>query len=132
MCGAVQITLPALPATYATCACDMCRRITGGVFYSVWVDQSDMTLTGEASVRTCDSSPWAERGFCGACGSPLWYRHKEGDQRGLALGLFDDTSGLTAGDLYYSDKQICETLRQIPANPMTEAETHARFAGGDA
>ena len=132
MCGAVQISLPALPDTYGSCACDMCRRATGSMFRNIWVADADLRLTGNDTVRTFDSSAWAERGFCGECGSPLWYRMKEGDHRGLSLGLFDDTEHLIAGDLYYSDKPICKTLRQSPANPMTESETLAHFTRGDA
>ena len=132
MCGAVQVTVSALPDSYHACACDMCRRITGGIFYSVWVDRADLQITGQDAVRTHDSSPWATRGFCGECGSPLWYRPKEGDDLGLSLGLFDETAGMTPGDLYYSNKPIGALLRQPPANPITEAETLARFTGDDA
>ncbi len=132
MCGAVQITLPTLPDNYGICACDMCRRITGGMFYSVWVADADLQITEQDAVRTHDSSPWAERGFCANCGSPLWYRMRDDDQRGLSLGLFDDTTGMTAGDLYFSDKPICTLLGQTPTNPMTEAETLAQFTGSTA
>lgn len=132
MCGEVGISLPALPATYQACACDMCRQITGGMFYSVWVSDADLTLTGKDAVREHDSSPWAARGFCGTCGSVLWYRPKGGDARGLSLGLLEDAGHLGAGDLYYADKPVCTQLRQTPTNPMSEAETIAHFTGDDA
>ncbi|MBZ8118327.1 GFA family protein [Roseovarius sp. LXJ103] len=133
MCGAVSLTIRSEPDTFNACACDMCRRLTGSQFMSVWVPFEDVTIKDAAQVRTIQSSDWAERGFCGACGSSLWYRPTGGEPGvGLSLGLFDDLSGLAFDGHWYTDKAICALLNQPPKSPMTEAEVDTQFESGSA
>ena len=74
MCGAVTLTLRAVPADYGTCHCEMCRRWTGSALLGVTVQQDDVMVGGADNVRTIQSSDWAERAWCDRCGSGLWYR----------------------------------------------------------
>lgn len=73
LCGAVRFEATAEPLDSIYCHCSMCRRATGqpivaGVYFRV----GDVRITeGEASVHR--SSPYADRGFCGTCGTPLFY-----------------------------------------------------------
>ncbi|MDX1785247.1 MAG: GFA family protein [Roseovarius sp.] len=131
MCGAVSFTARGTLDRFNICACDMCRRVTGSQFFSVWLRMDDVDMTGAEHIRTLQSSDWAERAFCGKCGSALWYRPTDNsDGVGLSLGLFDDIAGLEADNHWYTDKEICRTVKLAPAHTMTEAETHAQFGGG--
>ncbi len=46
-----------------------------------------VTIEGSDSVRVYDSSAWAERGFCSACGTHLFYRLKEQQTYHISAGL---------------------------------------------
>jgi hypothetical protein len=79
LCGAVRFRVE-LPVKWcAHCHCAYCRRAHGAAFVT-WVGAraSGFRLTtGEAALRWYASSPGARRGFCGACGSTLFF---EGDR----------------------------------------------------
>ena len=76
LCGDVAFSA-ALPTLWvAHCHCSFCRRAHGAAFVT-WAgfraDQVDVAA-GPAQPRWHASSPGAERGFCGRCGSPMFFR----------------------------------------------------------
>lgn len=76
----------------------MCQRWTGSAFLGISVAEDDLRIEGLEHVERLASSDWAERAWCGRCGSGLWYRiTREGrfsGSRELPIGLLDDPSGL--------------------------------------
>jgi hypothetical protein len=87
LCGAVTITVEAMQAEVDICHCAMCQR-WGGAFYA-GVKGEAVTVTGEDAITVYRSSQWAERAFCGTCGSNLWYRFLPTGSRSFLAGLFD-------------------------------------------
>lgn len=73
LCGAVTVTVdgPHDPRVGA-CHCRMCQRWSGGLFLCFDAPAASVTVAGE--VREYQSSDFARRGFCPACGSHLWFR----------------------------------------------------------
>ncbi len=71
LCGAVTITVTAMQAEVDVCHCAMCQR-WGGAFFA-GVKGEGVTVAGEEAITAYRSSEWAERAFCGTCGSNLWY-----------------------------------------------------------
>ncbi len=73
------------------CHCQQCRKQTGGFFISVNVRKRDMRLRGDEHVVWYQSSQEVQRGFCGRCGSTLfWQPLKEGyEWVGVSAALFD-------------------------------------------
>ena len=58
----------------AHCHCTMCRRSHGSAFITwVGVDEKRFRLTGEGTLQWFESSPGAKRGFCGRCGSSVFF-----------------------------------------------------------
>lgn len=109
LCGAVRYSIVNAPDKFGACHCTMCQRISGGVNLSFAVPAGSMTIEGEEVVRTYRSSDWAQRSFCGTCGSNLWYRGL--DPSGapkdyhVAFGSLDDKSGMTlAGEICIDSK----------------------------
>lgn len=98
LCGAVSFSFETARTDFGACHCAMCRRWTGSAFLGISVPDAAFQLTGEASVRTRQTSSWAERAWCDACGSGLWYRITKagrfGGSREIPIGLLDDASGL--------------------------------------
>jgi len=76
LCGDVQLAL-ALPSKWvAHCHCSLCRRAHGAAFVTwVGMQEGDVSITDpHLSLQWYASSPGAERGFCGRCGSTLFFR----------------------------------------------------------
>ncbi|MGR3321162.1 MAG: GFA family protein [Pseudooceanicola sp.] len=131
MCGAVTVKATGLDDTFSVCHCDMCRRWTGSAMLAVAVPAENVTWSGEAQIRTLQSSDWAERAWCGRCGSGLYYRiTAEGPMHGhysLPLGLLDDTDGMTmVSEIYIDHKPDCFAFAGDHPR-LTRAETLEKF-----
>lgn len=73
LCEAVRFTALGPPKSVLYCHCKMCRRATGqpsvaGAYFKL----SKFTLE-KGNPGRYRSSPYAERGFCRDCGTPLFY-----------------------------------------------------------
>ncbi len=126
LCGAVQVTATVDVPRLRVCHCDMCRRHTSGGFYSIETVAGSITVTGP--VQRFISSDWAARGFCGTCGSTLWYELTESGTRNLSTGLFENAGGGTLVGEYFVDK--CPQAYALAGDheKLTTRETLAVFA----
>lgn len=89
-CGAVSYELTGPVKWSAHCHCRDCRRATGAPFVT-WVgfQRQQIRWTGEAPARYA-SSKGVERGFCGKCGTPLFYQGERwSEEIHLLAGTFD-------------------------------------------
>lgn len=96
LCGAVRFTAGLTTPEFGACHCGMCQRVSGGVNLSFEVPAASMQIDCADKVVTYRSSEWAERAFCGICGSNLWYRGTDRADAHYAVGLgtLDDKSGM--------------------------------------
>lgn len=125
LCGAVTFTVTDASHDLGACHCGMCRRWTGSAFVGVSVPDAAMELHGAEHVRAYRSSDWAERAFCGTCGSTLWYRLTAPDAPGaryVAAGLFDDLTGMKLEQEIYIDRKPDAFAFAGPTHQMTEAQ----------
>lgn len=97
-CGAVRFSARVRLDTVHVCHCRMCQRATGGLFAPM-VGVPLETLTWHGQPARFESSEGIERGFCAACGTPLFYATKGATLISLMQGAFDDPAAL--GDLRY-------------------------------
>ena len=72
-CGACRFTVSAGPVNQTVCHCRMCRRAVSNAFAPL-ADVAEGRVTWQGTPATYASSNIAERGFCGTCGAPLFYR----------------------------------------------------------
>jgi hypothetical protein len=87
-CGACRYDVARGPVRQTLCHCRMCQRAVSGPFAALAeVETTRVTWTGTPSVWA--SSNIAERGFCAACGSPLFYREIGGATIELTAGSLD-------------------------------------------
>ena len=71
LCGAVRYQANEEPYWVGYCHCDMCKRAFGGPF-GVFVAFRKQAIDFTQGAPTFyQSSNFAERGFCGHCGTPL-------------------------------------------------------------
>jgi hypothetical protein len=75
LCGVTRFEFDLPTKWVAHCHCTMCRRAHGAAFVT-WVGVVDTQFrwVAKESLRWYASSPGAERGFCGQCGSPIAFR----------------------------------------------------------
>lgn len=103
LCGAVTFTATEVDVHVHSCHCGMCRRWSGGPAMSASV--GSVRFDGEDKIGTFASSAWAERGFCTACGTNLFYRMPQQGMTMMWIGAFDDLSSFElAGEIYVDDK----------------------------
>lgn len=103
LCGAVRITVSQPKQHLEICHCDMCRR-WGGAFYGALTGES-FTIAGEEAITSYPSSDWAERAFCGTCGSNLWYKFLPTGNRSFHAGLFPEANGYDVGKEIFVDEK---------------------------
>lgn len=87
LCGNVSLSAKPKSRHVGACHCAMCRKWGGGPL--LVVDCEALTIEGDEHVGVYSSSDWAERGFCKACGTHLFYRLKEGGLYAVPVGVFD-------------------------------------------
>lgn len=133
LCGAVRFEATPTEAHCHACHCEMCRRWTGSAMLAVPVAPDGIRFEGTEHIRAFRSSDWAERAFCGTCGSTLYHRiTAAGPMQGhlhLALGLFDEPDGLPLDSEIYIDCKPAAFAFAGERRRMTKAEVEAMFAG---
>jgi len=128
LCGAVRFEIDPFDTNFGACHCKMCQRWAGSALLALTVPANTLTVIGADNVKTYTSSDWADRNFCGTCGSGLWYRVKENDVHHLPIGLLDDTSGLALKtEIFHDLKPACFEL-STTSKKISQAETLAMFA----
>lgn len=127
LCGAVQVTAAVDNPRLRACHCDMCRQHTSGAFFSLETLAGSVEVTGPA--QEYKSSDWASRGFCGTCGSTLWYQMD--GTRNLSAGLFPNAGGGTLKVEFFADKCPQGYALSGDQKKMTTTETIALFAPQD-
>lgn len=89
-CGRIRYRAATRPSSPHLCFCRMCQKAVGNYFAALGgVAQKDFELTrGEPS--WFHSSDVVRRGFCPACGTPMFYQEVGGDHVNILLGTLDD------------------------------------------
>lgn len=132
LCKAVTFDISSPIDHVGACHCEMCRSWSGGIYLGVKVAPDGLAVKGEEHVKVYTSSPWAERAFCGTCGSSLWYRvTAEGPMQGvyhLGLGTLNDASGIPLTEEIYIDLKPDGYSFAQDTKTMTKAEVEAFFA----
>ena len=89
-CGRVRYTARLDDDEAYLCHCRMCQRATGGVSIAFTLVDTDAVTWTTREPDRYRSSPFAQRGFCSACGTPLTYESDGHDKMDLTIGSFDD------------------------------------------
>lgn len=93
LCGKVRFRITVPAREVSVCHCSMCRRWNGGPAFAIECDRA-VVFEGEEHIVRYKSSDWAERCFCGICGSNLFYFLIGEGQYIINAGTLDDQSGL--------------------------------------
>jgi hypothetical protein len=97
LCGAVQYEVDGPLRNVLVCHCIECRRWSGHAWAATSAARSDLRLVADAALRWVDSPESdtdARRGFCGECGSSLFWDAPDRPTISIAAGSLDEPTGL--------------------------------------
>lgn len=122
LCGAVRLVAGEPTQHMHACHCAMCRRQTG---LSFAMDVAGAVWEGEIAVHR--SSDWAERAFCPACGTMLYYRLLEGGDHSINPFLLRDQSALAVAREIFIDEKPAAYALAGDRPRLTGAEVIAEY-----
>jgi hypothetical protein len=112
LCGGVRYRVDGPLADVLLCHCVECRRWHGHVSATSAAQKADLVLLESRGLRWTESlrsDAGARRGFCGECGSSLFWEAPGNETISIAAGTLDAPTGLRtvshwfvsqAGDYY--------------------------------
>jgi hypothetical protein len=104
MCGACRFSLPVPVGEATACHCRQCRKLSGHFSASFDLREDQIAWQSRDRVRVYRTAGGAERGFCGACGSSLWFRAADGAFSVEAGSVIAPTGGRLAGHIFTAEK----------------------------
>lgn len=108
-CGAVRFECAGPARSVIACHCNTCRRTSGHYWASTQVYERDLSIVADDGLKWFRSSDFARRGFCGECGSSLFFQPDDSGRISIAAGSLNAPTGLhlvehigtaEAGDYY--------------------------------
>ncbi len=93
-CGGVRYRVRGPLRPVIQCHCQMCRRLTGGIWNATAARRPDVTIEDDGCLEWYRSSAPVRRGFCARCGSSLFWNHDDRPYLSIAAGTIDAPTGL--------------------------------------
>ena len=94
LCAKVHFTAGGPLRAVVACHCDECRRFTSSQWNATAAYRDRLHIEGEEHIRWFSLNDHARRGFCGNCGSSLFFDPKPRDYIAIAMGALDKPTGL--------------------------------------
>lgn len=123
-CGAVRYRATAMLDNAHVCHCRMCQKQVGGPFAALVAAPNDALAFTRGEPGRFRSSDFAERGFCRACGTPLFYRSVSGTRTNLTMGSLDDPGHFPPKVQVGMEGKLpwCDALPGLPDSGTTEQD----------
>jgi hypothetical protein len=131
LCGKVRFRVTQPVGEVGACHCSMCLRWCGGPILAIH-SEGPVEFEGEENIVRYRSSEWAERGFCGNCGSNLFYYLIPKGDYILSAGALDDRDGLELVSQIFIDEKPDWYAFANEVETLTGAEMFARVASKEA
>ena len=129
LCGAVRYEVRGPLRDVLLCHCIECRRWHGHISACTAARKHDLVLTEGRGLRwidSPDSDADARRGFCGECGSSLFWDPPRRDSISIAAGTLDDAGGLRVAGHWYTSQ--AGAYYELPADGLPH-HTHSGESG---
>lgn len=114
-CGGVRYEVRGKLRDVIACHCVQCRRTSGHFVAATACRRHSFTLVKSDALKWYVAVPGYRRGFCGECGSSLFFEEEGGERVSIAAGSLDRPQGLKiaahifvseAGDYYEIDTAV--------------------------
>lgn len=130
LCGAVRYEVRGPLRDVVTCYCSMCQKLHGGAGPHSKAAKEDIVLLEDHGLRWYQSSARARRGFCGVCGSGLFWEPVDQPGTGILAGTLDQPTGLkTIGHIFVGE--ICDFTEIAGAAPQFEGSSEGALEGDE-
>ena len=115
LCGSVRFEVSGPLRDVVVCHCRMCRKAHGHIGAYTAARRDALAFVETRGLHWYRSSADARRGFCGECGSTLFWDADRRDTISIAAGTLDAPTGVrttlqihvaSAGDYYDVDASI--------------------------
>lgn len=93
-CGRVRYEAIGTLRAIIACHCEECRRSSGHFVAASAVHKEQLSVLDERDLHWWQSSEKMRRGFCGHCGSSLFFVADQSNRWSIAAGSLDDSSAL--------------------------------------
>jgi hypothetical protein len=123
LCGAVRYEVRGPLRDVLICHCQECRRWHGHVCAAASARRVDLVLLEEGGLRwikSPNSDAGARRGFCGECGSSLFWDPPGEETISIAAGTLDPPTGLRIIGHWYTSQ--ASDYYDIPDDGMPHYE----------
>lgn len=104
LCGSVRFEVNGELGPAYACHCGQCRRQSGHFAAATSARREDFVLTAAGTLGWYQSSPGAKRGFCPACGTPLFW-DDGGEYVSINVGSLDSPTGLKLEKHIFVDRK---------------------------
>ncbi|MGB5871313.1 MAG: GFA family protein [Albidovulum sp.] len=106
LCGAVSFSLPGSGQVkeITACHCTQCRKLSGYFSASFDAQETDVDWHSLAHLSEYETPGGGRRGFCGVCGSSLYFRSSTGAFSVEAGAVNGPTGGQLREHIFVSDK----------------------------
>ena len=128
LCGAVTYRVSGNMRDVVVCHCGQCRRSHGHAPGYSAARKAETTIEGADAITWYRSSNDAARGFCGQCGSSLFWRPENGDAISITASSLDAPTGMrTVRHIFVADKGdgyvIADGVPQDPGSMSSNPES---------
>ena len=118
-CGGVRYRVSGDLRDVHNCHCHRCRRITGHHMAATAADPDQVEFIAQDTLRWYSPDPTVEYGFCGTCGSSLFWRAAAiPDKLCICAGTLDLPTGLrTVRAIWVAEAADYHERPAIPETP---------------
>ncbi|MGI9450149.1 MAG: GFA family protein [Geminicoccaceae bacterium] len=119
LCGAVRFRVTGPLRPVIACHCTQCRKQTGHYLAATGALLKDFNMLEDRGLKWYEASDIAKRGFCGHCGSTLFWQGHDADYIAIAAGSIERPTGLSIkAHIFVEDKgdyyDLDDALPQFP------------------
>lgn len=112
LCGAIGYAVDGELDDIVVCHCGQCQKTSGNHVAATRIEENKVTITDPEGLLTWfRSSDIAQRGFCGRCGSQLFWKRDWHEKISISAGSLDGPTGLKVkAHIYINDAPDYYTL----------------------
>lgn len=94
LCGSVKFEVSGQLRDVVACHCQQCRKQTGTYMSATGCNDDQLNMLSSDALSWYESTPGYKRGFCGKCGSVLFWKAMNTTRTAIAAGCFDAPLGV--------------------------------------
>lgn len=121
-CGGVRYSVSDELRGVWYCHCEDCRRITGHHMAATSSAATAVSFESDATLTWYSGQPLVHYGFCNQCGSTLFWKSEDKDDRlSICAGTLDQPTGLTTEGVLF-DGEIADYILERPDVPTSAGD----------